>query len=306
MLETPKKSTTLEVLEILRKRIELTELDQSIYYNLQKGYNGELRFSSFLKEELRQDYIVLYDVLLEKANSYFQIDCMIICEEEIHLLDIKNFHDDYYFQGKDFYRVKTGKRAKNPLHQLQRCEDLLRDFLIRSHFNYTIKSYIVFIHPEFTLYQAPLQLNIILPTQVRRFIRKLNQAPVRITQKEQELAQMLRQEHIQENHYEKLPVYDLKELKKGLICLRLHCDGLMKINGRGKLKCEKCDTKESVESSVLRTVIEFSVLFPNKKITTTRICEWCGGAVSKKMVRRILSKYLCLRGKSKLSHFVFW
>jgi hypothetical protein len=51
-------------------------------------------------------------------------------------------------------------------------------------------------------------------------------------------------------------------------------------------------------------VEEFTLLFPNKKITVDSIHDWCGGLKSKKAVRRVLSKYFGLVGKARASHYV--
>ena len=43
------------------------------------------------------------------------------------------------------------------------------------------------------------------------------------------------------------------------------------------LTCETCGNVENWEVAVLRSVEEFKLLFPGRKITTNRVYEWCGG-----------------------------
>ncbi|WP_231507605.1 hypothetical protein [Bacillus sp. UNC41MFS5] len=61
-------------------------------------------------------------------------------------------------------------------------------------------------------------------------------------------------------------------------------------DGEKVVVCEKCGDVESIESAVLRTVEELKFLFPDIKITTSLVYEWCRVIKSKKMIRRILMK----------------
>src|SRR5699024_10103496 len=209
-----------------------------------------------LQQTLKKEYIVLYDLLLEQNGSHFQIDCLIISEAQLYLLEVKYLYGDYYFQDNDLYAVKTRKRIKNPFYQNQRCEDLLRDFLLQHQLHYQINSYILFNHPTFTLYQAPLQKNMILPTQVERFVEMLNRQIVRTTSNEQQLQQTIYREHIDENPFEKIPSYDYEGLKKGILCIK--CSAWMERASKYHLQCLSCGQREFIDSAVLRSVVEFN------------------------------------------------
>src|SRR5699024_6134957 len=143
----------------------------------------------------------------------FQIDGLIIQEAQIYLLEMKYFQGDYYYQDDNLYAIKSRKRMKNPFYQNQRCEDLLRDFLLQHKLHYNINSYIIFNHPSFMLYQAPIQSNIIFPTQIDIGLDWG-------TQKEKVLTQTIYREHIEKNPFEKLPSYHFEGLKKGIFCLK--------------------------------------------------------------------------------------
>ncbi|MCM3764865.1 hypothetical protein [Neobacillus niacini] len=52
--------------------------------------------------------------------------------------------------------------------------------------------------------------------------------------------------------------------------------------------CADCGAEEAVDAAVLRSVRELIMLFPEIKITTSLLHEWCGGMVSRKTIRRIL------------------
>ncbi|WP_370223048.1 hypothetical protein [Cytobacillus sp.] len=61
--------------------------------------------------------------------------------------------------------------------------------------------------------------------------------------------------------------------------------------------------KENVDNAVLRCVKEFRVLFPDRKITTNAIVDWCGGIGSGKVVQRILGRNYEKKGRGKASYY---
>jgi hypothetical protein len=67
--------------------------------------------------------------------------------------------------------------------------------------------------------------------------------------------------------------------------------------------CDECGFEEKIESAVMRNVEEFRVLFPERKITTNGIQEWCQVVESKKMIARILKKNLMAMGYGQWSFY---
>ncbi|RIW37336.1 NERD domain-containing protein [Bacillus salacetis] len=136
---------------------------------MKKGYEGEVRFDQ-LSEKSLNDKFVLNDLLLEMNHSYSQIDTLSISDGVIHLLNIKNYEGDYHFKGDELFRFPQEKEYHNPLLQLQRSATIMRQILHDIQEDYIVKPYAVFVNPQFTLYQAPLNQPIIYPTQLPRFL----------------------------------------------------------------------------------------------------------------------------------------
>ncbi|MEH7325224.1 nuclease-related domain-containing protein [Cytobacillus firmus] len=86
----------------LNTRMELTEKEKQHCSNLEKGYEGEMKFD-LLAEKLPEEKLVIHDLLLEVNNSYFQIDTLIISEGIIHLIEIKNFQGDWHLESDKLY-----------------------------------------------------------------------------------------------------------------------------------------------------------------------------------------------------------
>jgi hypothetical protein len=175
---------------------------------------------------------------------------------------------------------------QNPLQQLKRSESLLRQFLRNLGYNGHIESYLVFNNPEFTLYQAPLNEPIIYPTQVNRFIGNLENTPSKLNSWHKKLAEQIISKHIIVSPYTLLPSYHYGQLQKGFTCAK--CHSFIDSVDAKKVICKKCGNQEEIVSSILRNVEEFKLLFPNRKITTSAIHEWCKIVPSKKLIWRIL------------------
>lgn len=301
-LKPLKKSKELILFSNLDKRMELSNDKQQYYYNLVKGYEGELNFSKRL-ETVPDEWIIMSDLLLEVNNTKFQIDSLVLTPNKIYLFEVKNFQNDYYLDSETWYKTPRIE-IKDPLLQLKRCHSLLRQLFQRLGFAFSIEAQVVFINPEFSLFQAPLNLPIVLPTQLNRFMEKLNMNPTKMTKKHTNLAERLLSEHIIESPYNRLPPYDFSRLKKGTTCLR--CNSfLLPYQARSmSIVCNKCGFKENIESVILRSIDEFVLLFPDEKITTNIIHEWCAVIGSKKIIRDLLSRNFKIMGQGKYSYYV--
>ncbi|RHW39136.1 NERD domain-containing protein [Neobacillus notoginsengisoli] len=272
----------------LNARMALDSGKRQYYLNKKKGYDGEVMFDAYT-EKLECECLVLNDLLLKFNNKTFQIDSLLIAER-VHQFEVKNFTGDYFYEDKKFYFLSKTE-VENPINQLTRSESLLRQLFASLGFNLPIEGRVVFINPDFYLYQAPLDLPILFPTQINRHMQKLNTAPYRMNGKLKALADKLVAQSAQnylESPYTQLPRYCYEDIKPGMNCMK--CQAFSVVLSGKKLGCTVCGFEEKVESAVLRTVFEFKRLFPSEKLTTSRIYEWCGGIVSGKWVHGILER----------------
>jgi hypothetical protein len=281
--------------------MELTEKDKLHLTNQEKGYEGEVKFDA-LTAGLENENLILNDLLLEVGESLFQIDTLIIFSGVIHLIDVKTFEGEYYYDEEGLFKTKTGSEKKDPMLQLKRCHSLFRQLLQKHGFNYPTEAHLVYINPEFTLFLQTQNPQIILPTQIISFIKKLKMIPSRLNERHSKLAYLLVSLHLTENPYKRLPKYDYDMLKKQLTCCNCHSFSITVY--RSKITCNQCGCEEGVEAAVLRSVGELRVLFPGIKITTNLVHEWCGVIGPKKKIRKILLKKFVLMGHGRYSYFV--
>jgi hypothetical protein len=126
--------------------------------------------------------------------------------------------------------------------------------------------------------------------------------PSRLNNRHKKLADQLVSLHINESPYTKLPTYEYDQIKKGITCKK--CSSFS-MSVRGKIiVCGTYGCEEEVESAVMRSVVEIKLLFPDWKITTNVVHEWCMVVESKKTIRRILTQNFKVMGHGKFSYFV--
>ncbi|WP_078429710.1 nuclease-related domain-containing protein [Alkalihalobacterium alkalinitrilicum] len=294
----------LQILRLLNNRMSLSANSESHYTNLEKGFIGEQKFDERVADRLdllNGNFLILNDLLFEFNNTLFQIDTILLSSDSIYLFEIKNYEGDFYVEGDSWYKLSRTE-IKNPLLQLKRSESLFRRLLQDHGFNFSIEAYLIFVNHGFQLYQAPLNLPIIFPAQLNRFMNKINKTSSTLNDLHQKAAKQLISIHLNESPYTRLPEYTFEQLEKGVTCL--DCHSFITEFKEKNLICKKCGCRENITTAVLRSIEEFKTLFPNRKITTNTVHEWCKIIKSTKTIRRILSTNFKPMGHGKYSYYV--
>lgn len=296
-----KESDELKLFTSLNSRKCLSEKEKQYHHKLKKGFEGELEFDKRIRG-FSEGWLFLNDLLLEHNNAFFQIDSLGICQNDVYLFDIKYHEGDYVVNG-DTWQSTSGKVIKNPIHQLQRCQSSLRRFLQDRSLNFSVKPYLIFNHPTFTLYQAPLDPAIVFPTQLTRFIENLRNVNGSVGARQQRLAEVLLSSHHEKYPNPFIPKYDYDELRKGIVCSE--CESMKVVFVKQRfIVCEECSHSEKTEAAILRGVEEFRLLFPERKVNTTEIYEWCGGIVNKKTIQRILTRNFIRIDQGRATNYI--
>jgi hypothetical protein len=210
------ESEELRVMQALDFRMGLADKDKQYYFNLQKGFEGEVMFDEYLYRIGIETY-VLNDLLFELNHSHFQIDSLMISQDHIHLFEVKNYEGEFYYEGDKFKKI-NGTKVKNPMLQLDRNQSLLRQFFNSIGVKTPIAAFLVFINPEFTLYQAPLDRRTILPTNLNRFIKQINNQKSILNNHHDRLSKKLLSSHLTKSPFTNIPKYDYNQLRKGVLC----------------------------------------------------------------------------------------
>ncbi|TYS15430.1 NERD domain-containing protein [Rossellomorea vietnamensis] len=294
------ESKELRIYRAVHFRKDLPPKEKQFYAGLEKGFIGEKLFDEWL-EPVLDNRILLPDMQFMPSTTFVQIDTILLTSKLIYLFEVKNYEGDHILEGENLYRL-DGSDTKNPVLQLKRNEPVFRKVLETLGYKIPIKSFAVFVNPQFHLYNAPADLPILYPTQLQRFIQKLKQESSFLKRTHTELAKKLISMTIDENPYSKIPRYEYQELKKGITCAV--CGEFYREYGRLILTCNFCKGRENAHDAVVRTIRDFRLLFPDKNLTMSTAIEWCSIVKSAITMHKVLTNNFKLIKPGRTSHYI--
>lgn len=300
--ELRNKPHSLQVMEALNNRMLFSGKDRNYYFALRKGWEGECRFDKVM-EKVTSDCILQKDLCLKVNRTVFQLDTVLITPHKVYLYEVKNYEGDYLFDGDVLINLATKNEIINPSIQLKRSRTLLRQLLKQLNCHLPVEAYVVYINPNFTLYQTPANEPILFLSQMTKHVTRLSSQTDRLTDEHILLANRLRALVLPPIDDSNLPKYTYDGLVKGMFCS--NCKSKIKILPYLTCYCKECGYKELVSETIFRHVQEFYCLFPNVKITTATICGWCSFVPSHKRVQAVLNQQLKAKGVKRWMHYVF-
>ncbi|WP_456274607.1 nuclease-related domain-containing protein [Bacillus sp. AK031] len=292
-------SDELKIYRSLSVRTELEIDEEKAYLYVEKGFEGEQKFDR-LAEPVSGKVVFLNDLLLEHKKTLFQLDSVGVNAGKVYLFEVKNLEGDYLIEGEKWKSCSSKKEIKSPMLQLNRAESMLRQLLEAYGIHAPIVPYLVFVNPEFHLYNPPMDFPIVYPAQLNRFIDKLHKQTIHAKKSDIRTAEKLLSFHSEESPYSRVPAYRYEDLRKGIVCFG--CGGFYGQFKRLTLLCENCGKKENCNDAVLRVIREFKLLFPEMKLSTNQVHDICK-VVSKRAIRSILLKNFDLVGYGKHSYY---
>lgn len=299
----PEVPFLLLLYDALIPRMNVSSKEKQKREQMYKGFVGEYLFKNLLPKNNTDKAIPLFDLRLEAIEAEFQVDALLICADTIYLFEVKNYTGNYYVHHDKVFSMKTKKEIYDPFLQLDRSTYFFKSFLSSMKINMNVQSYVVFINNQFTLYQAPPHLSMLLPTQVKQFLKKLYANARPIHERHAEMAEMICAKHKEQSSYTRLPKYEFDVLRRGVFCF--WCERKLERRDHFHFICPNCNYVQSYESAILRAIAEFRILFPEKNITPLSITRWCGDHVSIHGVRKVLQRNLKRYENGRFSFYQF-
>ncbi|OJF91774.1 nuclease-related domain-containing protein [Alkalibacterium sp. 20] len=294
------RALQLESLVALSKRGVLLNPQENYINQLVKGFEGECAFDALMKG-LKCECLILNDLLLKLNGHTFKIDTLMISSKGVSIYEVKNFEGEFVFREDKLKIVSTNKEITNPVHQLNRKTMLFRQLMEEHRVDFPLKSYIVFVNKQFTLFETPVNQDFILPTMISRHLKRLNNERGAINISHTKFSDALKALHHKDTTFITLSEYSYTALKKESFCKE--CSAVLeRLNGR-MCECMKCGHKELAVDTIFRQINEFRLLFPDNKLTTNEMYQWSGKLFSKKSIRSVLSKHFTLKGQSIASYY---
>lgn len=281
-------------------RTILTGEHKSDLTHFKKGYEGEVFFDERIKENVKCDSLVMCDLLL-KQNNIFQIDTLIITSNTLYLYEIKNFSGKYKNQDGLFLTLNDWETT-NPMLQLEKTASLLRQLFRKWNLSIKVEANIVFTHPSFYLYNDNPDTPFIYYYQIDEHLEQLNHNKKSLSARHHKLAKLLEQSIQEEAPYQKqLPLYSYTDLKKGLRCTQ--CRSFTIVLTERQTRCRSCNHIETTKQTILKAIEEFRFLFPENKLTTAIIYDWCDKQIQPLRIRSILAGHYKKIGKNKGAYY---
>lgn len=133
------------------------------------GNRGEKLFTDMISGVLRPNDIMLNNVNIEVDGKQTEIDTLIINENGIFIIEVKNYHGTLSGQIDDYSWTKTKispggnvftKEVKNPIKQMKRQTYLLSQYLKSNNIRIWINGYVFFAYQNSPVYDACVLDNI--------------------------------------------------------------------------------------------------------------------------------------------------
>src|SRR5690625_6226993 len=106
-----------------------------------------------------------------------------------------------------------------------------------------------------------MQLPIVYPTQLRRFINKINSTRSILATQHERLANHFIKHHIKGTPFGRLPEYNIKDLRTGVTCHRCrHC--MVPFSYR-RMRCQNWGETEGGASAIMRSDVAYAGRCPD-------------------------------------------
>ena len=148
-------------IRLFRKKREQREIKSA-------GNKGEAYFNNMLKSILRNDDVLIRNVCLQVNGKEAEIDSLIINNNGIFIVEVKNYNGRLYGDIDDFEwtkeKVSPGgnvfyKQVKNPIKQIKRQTYILSQFLKENNIRIWISGYAYFINGNSPIHINPVKNN---------------------------------------------------------------------------------------------------------------------------------------------------
>lgn len=227
----------------------------------------------------------------------FQIDTLVLSDTEAFVYEVKNFQGEYVYNEKELVHYSHQSVILNPLTQLNRTVTLLKILLQKNNITKEVCGKVVFINPSFVLYNAPPSKEILLPQQLDKHITQLNSRLPFLSSTTKSLSEKLLKWHKVDERFIKVPDYSFDEMTKQVNCLK--CSSKMVRQSLRKSVCSRCDFSALNEWLIQYEIEACVLLFPEKKVTTKLINDWCGRFFSAQNIYLVLKRKYVQAGSKK-------
>lgn len=290
-----------EYLSLWQRRVRFTEQENFMFYRQNLGDEGEELTSKIIREIIPQKWYWLENVYFAHFSGHVQIDGLLISDKGVHLFEVKNLVGEYFFEN-GIWRKNGYELDRDFFNQTKRAGEIVRAILRLLNLEVPVRSRLVLAsdvdNVKFMDVNA-VQNQVLRRWELKPYIEKLIKENVPRTEK---VNAMDIQDAIIKVKAETPAVKELdlkgRKIKLGILCE--NCDAEVDLCvSRYHAVCRACGYYENREKSILRSICEFSVLFPQLDANSANIIWFLNNTRLTKYVRSILNKYFKFSKKGR-------
>nr|WP_263313507.1 nuclease-related domain-containing protein [Mammaliicoccus sp. Marseille-Q6498] len=276
----------------LESRYDFKESRVEVYKQT-TGFEGEMAVNETLKES---DKIIYAHDLEFVVDQKFQIDFLIVQDDQITILEVKHNYGDFTFHDK-FMKSSNQNEYPLPYNQMNKSRKNLEKLChLQLGINLPIKGYVIFSNPTFTpLNTIPNREEVLLRSEFRKF-PKLFQSH-NITKNKLILQHILKAQKPFSHQFQSIKKPDFNLIQKGIKCPNCRKMHTMVIENRKKFSsCIYC--KKTIKRSKVYyfNLIELGLIKGTEGFTLAEAVEWCE-AENVYTVRSICNEKFCSIGQ---------
>ena len=126
----------------------------------------------------------------------------------------------------------------------------------------------------------------VLPGQVRRYLENTAAKEEAPRERDWKFAKQLVRRHIDDHPFERLPDYSFDRLRKGVNCPR--CMSMMHRATSRSVACGHCGSVLTNDKALGFNIRQLQYLFPELELSASLVFQWCGGMMSRRIIRYVL------------------
>lgn len=268
---------------ILRRRIGLLDAEQKQLDKFELGFSGEVHFDTLLEPYLVKQNIVHipnFTFHLGSEKKEVQIDNIVVAGDGIFIFEIKNYQFDLHMSEDNGLAFDNGDSYKQLSSQMNYEYDGLRQLMRGYPYDFKIYPYAVFINPLQTIYGLRADSNILVHSNVRKFLSQ-HMVPNQFVNGDVKnyILKHFSPVSKHDQDYE-IPVV---EMRPGIFCHDCW-DAVRRVN-RYKYVCTGCGRVYSCSEAIEMLVLELRTLNRHAVITSVDLSRLSGGMFCSSTVR---------------------
>lgn len=293
------KSRNHIYLEVLEWRAELSQKESRDLERYRSGFEGEREYDELLDAVGSGEMYVFRDIWLGIQDSKVQLDALIVADDIMIVNEIKNYSGNYSYEN-GVWKVRNYQISEDPVSQVTTAANKLLKLRYDAGIQFEIQKEVVFVNP-YLIFGPTDYKNLdmfVMRNRLKQYFRSLHNNTV--GRSAEVLAGEIAGRIIENPH--PAPETDSTRVKRGVNCYR--CGSFDVFGKKFFSECLGCGCAEPVERLIVRSAIEFSVLFSKEKVTGRKIHEFLNGQINYQAIQRRMSKYFTIAGIGKNSHYL--